>query len=94
MVTNGIIIIMKSISYPLCINSKLNKSYFEDNYCTIYDKKETTQILAKLKMVSRCFPLDIKCVENVALIINKTDLSWLWHKRLGHLNFGAIKLLH
>jgi hypothetical protein len=45
-------------------------------------------------MVNRCFPLDLKCGKDIALKIEVVDDSRLWHKRLGHLNFGSLKLLH
>ena len=68
--------------------------HFEDGSCTIVDKEKDKLVLAKLKMENRSFIMNFKHGDNVAFRIDSTTDSWLWHKRLGHLNFQGLKLLH
>lgn len=39
------------------------------------------------------FPLDLCGVERLNLAMNKQDVSELWHRRFGHLNYRSLKLL-
>lgn len=68
--------------------------HFEENGCTIYDKGQGKQVVNKIKMEkNRSFPLIFKYGGNFALKAESVDESWLWHRRLGHLNFHGLKLL-
>ncbi|KAL6327560.1 hypothetical protein AAG906_021850 [Vitis piasezkii] len=70
---------------------KLN---FEDNECTIYDKKQRRNLLKKIKTEkNRSFLIVFKYVENVALRMEDVEEAWLWHRRFGHLNFNSLKIL-
>jgi GAG-pre-integrase domain len=42
---------------------------------------------------NRNFLLILRSSRGVALKINVEDLSWLWHKRLDHVNFERLKLM-
>ena len=62
---------------------------FRDNYCKIYDKIESNQVVVEVKMIKRNFPLhSLQCIKKEIV-----DDSWLWHKRYCHLNFHGLKLL-
>ena len=67
---------------------------FDDDVCTIYEKKNKNQIVANIKMEkNRSFPISFKYPSKVALKVDVLDDSWLWHRRFGHLNFQSLKHL-
>jgi hypothetical protein len=69
--------------------------HFEGRSCTTYDEGKEKLIVAEVKMApNRSFPLTFKYTKDVALKVGVLDESWLGHKRLGHLNFQSLKLLH
>ena len=64
---------------------------FEGNHCTIFDpeKKE----IARVKMQNKSFSLKWNdSIEEANK--DQSDETWLWHKRYGHYNIGALKLIH
>ena len=68
--------------------------HFENDSCMIYEKGGSKQVIANIKMVkNRSFPLTLNYSRNVALKMNVVDESWIWHKRMGHLNFQILKYL-
>ncbi|KAJ4764255.1 polyprotein [Rhynchospora pubera] len=69
--------------------------HFEGETCKIFDKVENKrELMAVVNMERhRNFPLTLKSANGVALKVDVEDLSWLWHKRLGHVNFESLKLL-
>ena len=67
---------------------------FGDNYCTIYDKDNRNQVVENIKMLkNRSFPLNLSYARDIALKVDVIGDSWLWHRRLGHLNFASLKTL-
>eukprot|EP00253_Pinus_taeda_P035659 PITA_35659 len=91
----------------LSIGKLVQKGYnvfFENDVCTIMDRKPSKRCIAEVKMTrNRMFPLRIKAdlkdgVEIVAVTqeafqSEPKDENWLWHLRFGHLNFGGLNLL-
>ncbi|XP_028072574.1 uncharacterized protein LOC114274797 [Camellia sinensis] len=68
--------------------------HFEANSCTIHDRN-AKQVVEKIPMENnRSFPLTFNYARNVSLKAHTNDESWLWHRRLGHLNFHSLKVLH
>lgn len=68
--------------------------HFEANSCTIHNRN-AKQVVAKIQMEkNQSFPLTFNYARNVALKAHTNDESWLWHRRLGHLNFHSLKVLH
>jgi GAG-pre-integrase domain len=43
--------------------------------------------------MNRNFLLNLRPSRGVALKVDVGDLSWLWHKRFGHVNFECLKLM-
>ncbi|KAM5569751.1 hypothetical protein ABKV19_016986 [Rosa sericea] len=73
---------------------------FGDNSCAIYGKRDRTQQIAKVKMEgNRSFPITLNYSASASKSVDvswKVDVlnnAWLWHRRLGHLNFQSLKHL-
>ncbi|KAL0448353.1 UNVERIFIED_CONTAM: Retrovirus-related Pol polyprotein from transposon TNT 1-94 [Sesamum latifolium] len=55
-------------------------------------RDRNAKLLAKVVMSkNRMFKLNIKTVEANCLKVHVQDVAWQWHKRYGHLNFGALR---
>nr|ABA99612.1 retrotransposon protein, putative, unclassified [Oryza sativa Japonica Group] len=66
--------------------------YFEDFSCKILDRKNN-RLVAKINMEKNInFLLRMNHPTQMALR-SEIDISDLWHKRMGHLNYRALKLL-
>ena len=50
-------------------------------------------MMAKLKMENCNFLLNFKLSKDVALKVDVNSNSWLWPRRLRHLNFKGLKSL-
>ncbi|KAL0401556.1 UNVERIFIED_CONTAM: Retrovirus-related Pol polyprotein from transposon TNT 1-94 [Sesamum latifolium] len=62
----------------------------KDNCLWLRDRN--AKLLAKVAMSkNRMFKLNIKTVEAKCLKVHVQDVAWQWHKRYGHLNFGALQ---
>nr|KYP76948.1 Retrovirus-related Pol polyprotein from transposon TNT 1-94 [Cajanus cajan] len=67
--------------------------HFERDICKIYDSKRVEIGQVKMEKRNRSFPLSFNCGTNLAMKVEVDD-SWLWHRRFGHFNIHALKLLH
>jgi hypothetical protein len=71
------------------LNSKNYKTVFEGKFCRIFNNDA---LVAEIPMTeNRMFLLRME--SNVTCLKASVDVSWLWHKRLGHLNFGSLFML-
>ena len=53
------------------------------------------RMIAKVSLSkNRMFKLKINNDSPKCLKASTSDLSWLWHLRMGHLNFGGLELLY
>lgn len=79
----------------LSLGQLLEKGFdisMKDSYLTINDARGN--LVAHVKMSkNRLFALNMKHDMMKCLKAIVKDESWLWHLRLGHLNFGGLKLL-
>jgi GAG-pre-integrase domain len=69
--------------------------HFESVMCKIYDKVDNKRGLMTVVNMERNinFSLTLRPTRGIALKVNVGDLSWLWRKRLGHMNFESLKLM-
>ncbi|KAK4411578.1 Retrovirus-related Pol polyprotein from transposon RE1 [Sesamum angolense] len=79
------------------VGQMMEKGYtlhFGGDSCTIYDNKDKTLKIAKVRMKEhRCFPIHLQYMDRTTMKAQE-DQSWLWHRRLGHFNFQGLKILH
>lgn len=65
----------------------------KNGYCNMED--DYSYSIARLQMSkNRMFPLKLKNVSQPGFATMVKDDTWLWHLRLGHLNFNGMKLLY
>ena len=82
----------------LSIGQMMKKGYplhFKGDTCTMYDKNNKRQEIAKVKMEkrNRSFLIIFKYSTNIAMKIQVDD-SCLWHRRFFHIKTQALKLLY
>ncbi|KAM1331831.1 hypothetical protein ACFX2I_044275 [Malus domestica] len=57
----------------------------------IYDDRSLSNLVTKVEMKNRSFPLVLKYLEEVSKKVSVTSSMKLWHKRLGHLNMTSLQ---
>ena len=57
----------------------------------IYDDRSLSNLVTKVEVKNRSFPLVLKYSEEVARKSTVTGSMKLWHKRLGHLNMTSLQ---
>lgn len=66
-----------------------NKVVLNEDWLWIYD--ERGRIIMKVKRSgNRLYKIELKNRESTCLLTKEDETSWLWHKRLGHVNFQAL----
>lgn len=94
--------IAKNLSYVLCVpglhqnllsigqlTRKTMKFKINQGICSTYDGKKT--LITKIKMsANRLFPLCITILDKNMLNTTMRDRNWLWHLRLGNVNFESL----
>ncbi|KAM1557973.1 hypothetical protein TB2_041407 [Malus domestica] len=68
---------------------------FGGNMCSVFDGPSLETLVIKVrKKENRCYPLSL--LKNTQFALNASigpDSTWIWHKRLGHLNLRNLKQL-
>ena len=67
--------------------------HFEKDTCKIYDSRKIEIGQVKMEKRNRSFPISFKPGTNISMEAEVDD-SWLWHRRFGHFNTYALKLLY
>jgi len=65
----------------------------DDDLIEVFEKSAMRTIMRVQRSGNRLYKIELKTVEPVSLLANVDDESWLWHGRLGHVNFESIKML-
>ncbi|KAK1361326.1 hypothetical protein POM88_045800 [Heracleum sosnowskyi] len=69
-----------------------NKVVVQGEYLWVNDKQG--KLLMKVKReVNRLYKIDIEDSKPLCLLTKTEENSWLWHSRLGHVNFAALTLM-
>ncbi|XP_016651052.1 PREDICTED: uncharacterized protein LOC107881557 [Prunus mume] len=65
---------------------------FGENKAVVFDDSSLNNVVAKVPMAgNRCFPLSLESMTPAAKKAYVVEDSWVWHRRLGHLNFASMK---
>lgn len=93
---SDVLLVPKLDTSLLSVGQMIEKGYslvFEGDSCTIYDTKNKSSEVAKIRMQpKRNFPINMQHIE-VAMKAQE-DNSWIWHRRFGHFNYNGLKILH
>jgi hypothetical protein len=65
----------------------------DDDLIEVAQKNPEKMIMRVQRSVNRLYKIELKTGEPVSLLANVNDMSWLWHGRLGHVNFQSLKML-
>jgi transposase InsO family protein len=67
----------------------------DDDWLEVHDKVSSRLIMSVKRSANRLYKIDLKLAMPGCLLasISSGDQSWLWHGRLGHVNFRALKQL-
>ena len=66
---------------------------FEHECCTIKDNCTGVQLAKVQRLENNMFPLELSAVGYANAVVRCDEVSSLWHRRYGHLNFRSLKLL-
>jgi hypothetical protein len=70
-----------------------HKIVMDDDLIEVFEKSTMRMIMRVQRSVNRLYKIVLKTVQPVCLLANLSDESWLWHGRLGHVNFQSIRML-
>ena len=63
----------------------------DEDYLEVSEKNPMHLIMKVDRTMNRLYTIDLKTVVPDCLMVNIGDEAWLWHGRLGHVNFRALK---
>lgn len=63
------------------------------NYMEVFDRKEKV-VLKVFMSRNKTFKVGVNSIDKKCLIAQVDDIVWKWHKRMRHLNFNSLKMLH
>ncbi|KAI5318138.1 hypothetical protein L3X38_037846 [Prunus dulcis] len=67
---------------------------FGEGMCRVFDSPSMDYLITKVEMKSnRCYPVSVLAEKQLLMKTSFLQSPWIWHKRLGHLNFGGLKQL-
>ncbi|XP_074336389.1 uncharacterized protein LOC141673536 [Apium graveolens] len=67
-----------------------NKVILEGDHLWVYEKSGTLLLRVKRTM-NRLYKVMLECDEGMCLLSKSEEKTWLWHVRLGHVNFQAMQ---
>jgi hypothetical protein len=65
----------------------------DDDLIEVFEKNPVRMIMRVQRSLNRLYKIELKYIEPVSFLSSIGDESWLWHGRLGHVNFQSIKML-
>lgn len=65
----------------------------DDDEIEVIEKSSCRVIMRVQRTANRLYKIELVPVKPVCLLTSIADQAWLWHGRLGHVNFQAMKKL-
>jgi hypothetical protein len=65
----------------------------DEDLIEVSEKNPERVIMRVQRTANRLYKIELKLVHPVCMLANVWDVSWLWHGRLGHVNFQSLKML-
>ena len=69
------------------------KIVMDGDVLEVTEKGPQRLIMKIQRSVNRLYKIELRSVKPVCFLASVNDQSWLWHGRLGHVNFQAMKML-
>ena len=69
------------------------KVMLDDDELEVLEKHSDRLIMKVLRTLNRMYKIELTIVEPDCLMASIDDKAWLWHGRLGHVNFRSLKQL-
>ncbi|KAK2354182.1 gag-protease polyprotein [Trifolium repens] len=97
-ITISNVVLVDNLKHNLLSVAKLcDKGFtinFKPTFCTIESNKDKNVILKAIRHGNvYMLDLDDNCLSGAKCLITKNDESWLWHRRMAHLNFDLLNKL-
>ncbi|KAK2403095.1 putative mitochondrial protein [Trifolium repens] len=94
-ITISNVVLVDNLKHNLLSVAKLcDKGFiinFKPTFCTIESNKDKNVILKAIRHGNvYMLDLDDNCLSGAKCLITKNDESWLWHRRMAHLNFDLL----
>ncbi|KAK2364611.1 cysteine-rich RECEPTOR kinase [Trifolium repens] len=94
-ITISNVVLVDNLKHNLLSVAKLcDKGFiinFKPTFCTIESNKDNNVILKAIRHGNvYMLDLDDNCLSGAKCLITKNDESWLWHRRMAHLNFDLL----
>jgi len=70
-----------------------HKVELDDDLLEVSEKNPRRLIMKVQRSGNRLYKIQLKTVDPTCLMVNIGDDAWLWHGRLGHVNFRSLKYL-
>jgi len=70
-----------------------HKILLDENELEVVEKQSDRLIMKVPRTVNRMYKIELNTVEHVCLMASIENEAWLWHGRLGHVNFRSLKQL-
>jgi hypothetical protein len=65
----------------------------DDDLIEVFEKRNDRTIMRIQRSLNRLYKIELKPTEPASFLTSMDDVSWLWHGRLGHVNFQSLKML-
>lgn len=95
-IINDVLYVPNLTSNLLSVGRLIQRGYsalFDDDKCTVFDKKNDCTIITVPMSSNRVFPLFMPLEGKVAYAGETINQSQIWHLRYGHLNWKGLQLL-
>lgn len=70
-----------------------HKAVLDDDYLEISDKVTKRLVIRVERSANRLYKVELKLPDPICLMDSIEEPAWLWHARLGHVNFKALRLM-
>ena len=70
-----------------------HKVVIDEDELEVFYKDPCRLIMKVKRSLNRLYKIELNQALPICLLSSISDLAWLWHARLGHVNFNALKLL-
>jgi len=75
------------------LTETVHRIVLDDDVLEVLEKNPFRMIMKVDRTQNRMYKIQLAVATPVCFLANVSDQAWLWHGRLGHVNFHSVKLL-